>query len=69
MSRNVMERALWQLCVERVAKERFRQDAVGFLGRFALEEAEVRITAELDGRPRSHTHPDGGRPARLVRRR
>ncbi|AQY66172.1 MULTISPECIES: extradiol ring-cleavage dioxygenase [Pseudomonas] len=48
MSRNVMERALWQLCVERVAKERFRQDAVGFLGRFALEEAEVRMIVEFD---------------------
>ena len=48
MSRNVMERALWQLCVERAAKERFRQDAAGFLGRFALEACEVRMIVEFD---------------------
>ncbi|MFD2641542.1 extradiol ring-cleavage dioxygenase [Pseudomonas japonica] len=40
MSRNVMERVLWQLCVERAAKERFRQDAAGFLERFELGERE-----------------------------
>lgn len=43
-----MERALWQLCVERAAKERFRQDAAGFLARFALDEAEVRMIVEFD---------------------
>jgi protocatechuate 4,5-dioxygenase alpha chain len=43
-----MERALWQLCVERAAKERFRQDAAGFLGRFALDEDEVRMIVEFD---------------------
>ncbi|MHA6194342.1 extradiol ring-cleavage dioxygenase [Pseudomonas wadenswilerensis] len=48
MSRNVMERVLWQLCVERTAKDRFRQDAAGFLGRFALAEDEVAMILDFD---------------------
>lgn len=48
MSRNVMERVLWQLCVERAAKERFRQDAEGFLGRFELAEEERAMILAFD---------------------
>ena len=48
MSRNVMERVLWQLCVERAAKERFRQDAHDFLRRFALSEEEVAMIVDFD---------------------
>ena len=48
MSRNVMERVLWQLCVERTAKERFRQDAHEFLRRFALNEEEVAMIVDFD---------------------
>jgi len=48
MSRNVMERVLWQLCVERAAKDRFRQDAAGFLGRFELDDAERAMILDFD---------------------
>jgi hypothetical protein len=48
MSRNVMERVLWQLCVERAAKERFRQDAHEFLRRFALSVDEVAMIVDFD---------------------
>lgn len=49
MSRNVLERVLWQLSVERAAKERFREDARLFLQRFALspEEAEMVVTFDV----------------------
>ena len=48
MSRNVMERVLWQLCVERTAKERFRQDAEGFLSRFELSGVERAMILGFD---------------------
>lgn len=48
MSRNTMERVLWQLCVERAAKERFRLDAAGFLERFELSEDEVAMILGFD---------------------
>lgn len=48
MSRNVMERVLWQLCVERAAKERFRQDPRAFLKRFALNEDETAMIVDFD---------------------
>jgi len=48
MSRNVMERVLWQLCVERAAKERFRQDAESFLGRFDLTRDEAAMILGFD---------------------
>lgn len=43
-----MERVLWQLCVERAAKERFRQDAAGFLSRFELSEDEAAMILGFD---------------------
>ena len=43
-----MERVLWQLCVERAAKERFRQDAAGFLARFELSEDEAAMILGFD---------------------
>lgn len=48
MSRNTLERALHQLCVERAAKERFRADAPAFLARFALSEAERAMVLAFD---------------------
>ena len=48
MSRNLMERVLWQLCVERAAKERFRQDPAGFLARFELSEDETAMILGFD---------------------
>lgn len=48
MSRNVLEKVLWQLSVERVAKERFREDPQRFLKRFDLSEAERAMVIEFD---------------------
>jgi hypothetical protein len=48
MSRNVLERVLWQLSVERAAKERFREDARAFLGRFDLSEEEVEMVVNFN---------------------
>lgn len=48
MSRNVLERVLWQLSVERAAKERFRDDPRQFLSRFALTEEEVEMVVNFD---------------------
>ena len=48
MSRNVLERVLWQLSVERAAKERFRDDARKFLARFDLSDEEKRMVVEFD---------------------
>ncbi|MEA1028069.1 extradiol ring-cleavage dioxygenase [Pseudomonas sp. N-137] len=48
MSRNVLERVLWQLSVERAAKDQFRKDARLFLSRFALSEEEVDMVIGFD---------------------
>ncbi len=48
MSRNTLERVLWQLSVERSAKEKFREDPHLFLSRFALSEEEVQMVAGFD---------------------
>jgi hypothetical protein len=48
MSRNTLERVLWQLSVERTAKERFREDSRQFLSRFALSEEEVEMVVGFD---------------------
>ncbi|WPN32300.1 MULTISPECIES: extradiol ring-cleavage dioxygenase [unclassified Pseudomonas] len=48
MSRNLLERALWQLSVDRAAKERFREDPKGFLDRFALSSEEVEMVVSFD---------------------
>lgn len=48
MSRNVLERVLWQLSVDRTAKERFRADPRRFLARFALSEAHEQMVLNFD---------------------
>jgi len=48
MSRNVLERVLHQLSVDRTAKQRFREDAEGFLGRFALSDQERHMVLDFD---------------------
>lgn len=48
MSRNVLERVLHQLTVDRSAKQRFRDDAQGYLRRFALTEDERRMLLDFD---------------------
>lgn len=48
MSRNVLERVLWQLSVERPAKERFREDPEGFLSRFDLSDEEKSMVLNFD---------------------
>ncbi|AOZ02292.1 extradiol ring-cleavage dioxygenase [Cupriavidus sp. USMAHM13] len=48
MSRNVLERVLHQLTVDRAAKQRFREDAAAYLQRFALSEAERAMLTGFD---------------------
>jgi len=48
MSRNVLERVLHQLTVDRSAKQRFREDASAFLVRFALTESERQMLTDFD---------------------
>jgi hypothetical protein len=50
MSRNVIERALYQLCVDRSAKQRFREAPEAFLARFGLSEAERAMVLGFDVR-------------------
>lgn len=50
MSRNVLERVLYQLCVDRSAKQRFREDAPLFLSRFAISEEERAMVLAFDVR-------------------
>lgn len=48
MSRHVLERVLHQLSVDRSSKQRFRDDAEGFLRRFPLAENERRMVLDFD---------------------
>ncbi|KDP85269.1 MULTISPECIES: extradiol ring-cleavage dioxygenase [Cupriavidus] len=48
MSRNVLEKVLHQLTVDRAAKQRFREDAEAYLRRFALGEAERAMLMQFD---------------------
>ncbi len=48
MSRNLVERVLWKLSVERSSKNRFRDDPRGFLGQFRLSEQEVECLLSFD---------------------
>lgn len=59
MSRNVLERVLHQLSVDRTAKQRFRESAAGFLERFALSEAEraMVITFDVAGLQKAGVNP------------
>ena len=48
MSRNVLERVLHQLSVDRLAKQRFREDPEGFLSRFVLSDSEREMVVNFD---------------------
>jgi protocatechuate 4,5-dioxygenase alpha chain len=48
MSRNTVERVLHQLCVDRSAKQRFKEEPEKFLERFALSEAERAMVLAFD---------------------
>lgn len=48
MSRNTVERALYQLCVDRSAKQRFRDEPEKFLERFAMTDAERAMVLAFD---------------------
>jgi hypothetical protein len=48
MSRNVLERVIHQLSVDRAAKQCFREDAEGFLRRFALQDDERQMVLDFN---------------------
>lgn len=48
MSRNVLERLLHQLCVDRKVKQRFKEDIDGLLSRHQLTDAEKVMVREMD---------------------
>lgn len=48
MSRNVLERLLHQLCIDRATKQRFKEDAAKLLERHNLTEEERRMLVEFD---------------------
>jgi protocatechuate 4,5-dioxygenase alpha chain len=48
MSRNVLEKVLWQLSVDRSAKERFKADGARFLSRFALTDEQKKMVLDFD---------------------
>ena len=50
MSRNLVERVLYQLCVDRSAKQRFKEDPDDFLERYALSDNERLMVREFDVR-------------------
>lgn len=48
MSRNVLEKLMHQLCVDRPTKQRLKEDAEGLLSRYALTEAEREMVRNFD---------------------
>lgn len=48
MSRNTLERALYQLCIDRSAKQRFKEDPAKFLERLAMSDAERAMVLDFD---------------------
>ena len=48
MNRNVLERVLWHLSVERASKERFKEDPERFLKRFNLTDEEKALITEFN---------------------
>jgi protocatechuate 4,5-dioxygenase alpha chain len=48
MSRNVVERVLYQLCVDRGAKQRFKESPEDFLSRYALTDDERALVLGFD---------------------
>ena len=50
MSRNLVERVLYQLCVDRAAKQRFKESPEQFLSRYAISEYEREMVLAFDVR-------------------
>lgn len=48
MSRNLLERVLYQLCVDRAAKQRFKESPEQFLARYAISELEREMVLTFD---------------------
>lgn len=48
MSRNVVEKLLYQLCVDRSMKQRFKEDSDKLLERYALTEQERHWVQNFD---------------------
>ena len=48
MSRNVMERLMHKLCVDRNVKQRFKEDLEGLLSRYKLTDAEKEMLRHMD---------------------
>lgn len=48
MKRDVLERVLWSLSIDRFSKEKFKENPEKFLGRFPLEAEDVRMILEFD---------------------
>ncbi|PWV60100.1 extradiol ring-cleavage dioxygenase [Plasticicumulans acidivorans] len=48
MSRNVLEKLMHQLCVDRTVKQRFKEDLEGLLARYALTEDERDMLRRFD---------------------
>lgn len=48
MSRNVLERLMHQLCVDRNAKRRFKEDADKLLSYYALTDSEKSMVRSFD---------------------
>lgn len=48
MSRNVIERVLHQLTIDRAAKQRFKSDALEYLARYSLNDAERQMLLDFD---------------------
>lgn len=48
MSRNVLEKLMHQLCVDRSVKQRFKEDLDGLLARYALTDEEKAMVRNFD---------------------
>ena len=48
MSRNVLEKLLHQLCVDRMTKQKFKEDAEKVLARYDLSEEETNMVLTFD---------------------
>lgn len=59
MSRNVLEKLLHQLCVDRPTKQRFKEEPEKLLGRLALsdEEKQMVLTFDVAGMQRLGVNP------------
>jgi len=48
MKRDVLERVLWNLSVDRFSKEKYRADPQKFLSRYPLDAEDLRMILEFD---------------------